>query len=129
VTKAFAFAYGQQSECQYGVHADIANECVRGQLTERVKSSSSAGSESKLPSAPVELVSAYGYVSVSVALYDKVKQELHVSYLWTSQMKFIQHVENDRICSVFDSRQDSPHRKYCPQHMVDFVCIGFIQSK
>ena len=76
----------------------------------------------------MELVSAYGYVSVSVALYDKVKQELHVSYLWTSPMKFIQHVENDRICSVFDSRLDS-HRKYCPQHMVDFVCIGFIQSK
>ena len=40
----------------------------------------------------VELVSAHGYVSVSVALYDKVKQELHVSYLClTLPRKFMQH--------------------------------------
>ena len=53
--------------CQYGMHADIANECVRGQLTERVESSSSGGpDEPTLPSAPAELISAYGYV-ISVA--------------------------------------------------------------
>ena len=50
----------------------------------------------------VELVSAYGYVSVSVALYDKVKQELHVSYLClTLQRKFMQHVHLSEYFPAF----------------------------